>query len=197
LIEFLQHIDRSLFLYLNGMHTPLLDQVMYYASKGLLWFPLYLVFLFLVIRKYKWQALLIILFAALMITVSDQFASLSKDFFQRLRPSNEPGLNVHLVFAYKGGQYGFYSAHASNSFATAVFLIMLLNRQYRFFFIPVLLWSCFLSYTRIYLGVHYPGDTLTGIIIGSFLGFVSAKIFLMISGRWKDNRNDPEAQKRP
>jgi undecaprenyl-diphosphatase len=156
---------------------------MYYSSKSVLWVPLYLVFLFFVIRKFRWQALLVIILAAVMITISDQLCNLSKDFFQRLRPSYEPGLTVHLVNAYKGGLYGFYSAHASNTFAIAVFLSILMAGYYRFFWILPFLWALFMSYTRIYLGVHYPGDILTGIIIGSLLGFGSGTLFLWISGR--------------
>ena len=174
MITFLHDIDRSFFLFLNGLNTTFLDPVMYYASKSILWLPLYLFFLFLVIRKYKWQTLLILILAAIMITISDQLSNLSKDFFQRLRPSNEPGLTVHLVFAYKGGMFGFYSGHASNSFAIAVFLIMLMEKHQRYFFIPVVLWAFFVSYTRIYLGVHYPGDVFAGMIVGSLIGYFCA-----------------------
>jgi undecaprenyl-diphosphatase len=182
-ITFLNDIDHKLFLFLNGIHFHFLDPVMYYSSKGVLWVPLYLVFLFFVIRRLRWQALLVILFAALMITVSDQLCNLSKDYFHRLRPSYEPGLTVHLVNAYKGGLYGFYSAHASNTFAIAVFLSVLTAGYFRFFWILPFLWALFMSYTRIYLGVHYPGDILTGMIVGSLLGFVSGKLCLWISCR--------------
>lgn len=164
---------------------------MYYASKSILWAPVYLLFLFLVIQKYKWQTLFILVTAAIMITISDQLCNLSKDFFQRLRPSNEPGLIVHLVRAYKGGLYGFYSAHASNSFAIAVFVIMLLGKSYRCFFIPVILWAFFMAYTRIYLGVHYPGDTLMGIIMGSIIGYLFGRLYFIVSARFWNKTTDP------
>jgi undecaprenyl-diphosphatase len=181
LISFLKDIDTSLFLFLNGLNAPFLDTLMYYSSKSILWLPVYLAFLYLVIRNYKWQTLLVVLFAILMITFSDQLSNLAKDGFQRFRPSNEPGLTVHLVNAYKGGLYGFYSAHASNTFAVAVFVMMLLKHKYRYFFIPALLWALFMSYTRIYLGVHYPGDILAGMVVGSTLGYLSGKGFLEVS----------------
>jgi len=184
LIAFLHDIDRSVFLFLNGLNAPWLDPVIFYASKSMLWLPVYLFFLFLVIRKYKWQTILVLVFATVMILVSDQLCNLSKELFQRLRPSNEPGLTVHLVNAYKGGMYGFYSAHASNSFAIAVFMIMLVGKQYKYFFLPVLLWALFMAYTRIYLGVHYPGDTLAGILIGSLIGYLCGKICLRVSARF-------------
>lgn len=179
MMEVLQNIDRSLFLFLNGFHSSFFDPVMYYGSKGILWTPFYLILVFLVARKYRWQALLIMFTAAVMITASDQLANVSKELFSRLRPSYEPGLPVHLVYAYKGGMYGFYSAHASTTFAIAVYLIMLMERYHRFCFIPVILWACFMSYTRIYLGVHYPGDILAGVVIGSLMGYLASKFYFV------------------
>ncbi|HTX88034.1 MAG TPA: phosphatase PAP2 family protein [Bacteroidales bacterium] len=180
MIGFLNHIDHQIFLFLNGMHNPFFDQVMYTATKGILWLPVYLVFLYLVIRKYRWQSLWILLFAALMITASDQLANLVKDLTHRYRPSQETGLEVHLVNAYKGGTWGFYSAHASNTFSVAVFLILVLGDTYRWFFIPALLWALFMSYTRIYLGVHFPGDTLAGMAAGTLIGIVFATLSLLV-----------------
>jgi undecaprenyl-diphosphatase len=135
LIEFLNNIDREFFLFLNGFHNSFFDGLMFAATKGLLWMPLYLFFLFFVIRKYKWKTLVIILFAAFMILCSDQLSDLVKEFVHRVRPSRQPGLMVHIVEAYKGGTYGFYSAHASNTFSVVVFLIIILGRKYPHLFI--------------------------------------------------------------
>jgi len=142
----------------------------------MIWIPLYLVFLYLVIRHYKWQTLIILVFTVLMILVSDQLTNLVKESVQRLRPSHEPGLMVHIVDAYKGGTYGFYSAHASNNFAIACFLILLLGKYYHYFFIPVLIYALIMSYSRIYLGLHYPGDTLAGMIAGILIGLIMGKL---------------------
>jgi undecaprenyl-diphosphatase len=176
LIEFLDHIDRTFFLLLNGFHNPFFDQVMYVATKSLMWLPLYLFFFFFMIRKYKWNTLVIIVFAALMIFASDQLSNLVKETVHRLRPSNQPGLMVHIVEAYKGGTYGFYSAHASNTFSVVVFLVILLGRKYPYVYIPAIFWSLFVSYTRIYLGVHYPGDILAGWIAGGLVGLLFGKV---------------------
>ena len=157
---------------------------MFRATQSLLWIPLYLLFLFLIFRQYKWKIVLIIVIAAIMIFVSDQLANLFKDLFHRLRPSQEPGLAVHLVNAYKGGQYGFYSSHATNTFSIAVFLIVLIGKKYKWFFIPALLWSSFMSYTRIYLGVHFPGDIVAGIIMGIFIGYLFSRIFSKLNKNW-------------
>ena len=176
MLEHLQNIDRSLFLFLNGIHNGFFDHIMLWITRGIIWIPLYLVFFYLVIRHYKWQTLVILLFTVLLILASDQLTNLVKETVQRLRPSHEPGLMVHIVEANKGGTYGFYSAHASNSFAIAIFLILLLGRQYRYFFIPVILWALIMSYSRIYLGLHYPGDTLAGMIAGGVIGYTMGRI---------------------
>jgi len=150
----------------------------------MVWIPLYLVFLYLIIRQYKWKGIMVIVLAALMILVSDQLANLIKDIFQRLRPSNEPGLMVHLVNAYKGGEYGFYSSHATNTASIAVFMIVLVRKRFRWIWIIAIPWALLMSYTRIYLGVHFPGDTLAGIVMGSLIGlFFGRMVIYFLSQR--------------
>ena len=159
---------------------------MFWVTKGLLWLPLILFFLFFLIRKYKWDVLVVVGFAALMIIASDQLTNLVKESVQRLRPSNQPGLMVHIVEAYKGGTYGFYSGHASNTFCVAVFLFVLLGRKYWYVTVTAILWSLVMSYTRIYLGVHYPGDILAGWVAGGMIGYLfgkgAVKIIYIIRG---------------
>jgi len=161
---------------------------MFQATKSITWIPLYLVFLNLIIRQYKWNGLIILVLAALMILVSDQLSNLAKDTFQRLRPSHEPGLMVHLVNAYKGGEYGFYSSHATNNFSIAVFLIVLTGKRFKWLWIVALTWAFLMSYTRIYLGVHFPGDILAGMMMGSLIGYFSGRIVLYclsLINKWK------------
>jgi undecaprenyl-diphosphatase len=153
---------------------------MYQLTKALVWIPLYLFFLYLIIRQYKWKAIMIVVLAALMILVSDQLSNLAKETFQRLRPSNEPGLMVHLVNAYKGGDYGFYSAHATNNFSIAVFLIVLTGKRFKWIWTIALSYALIISYTRIYLGVHFPGDIIMGAIMGSLIGYFFGRITLFL-----------------
>ncbi|MCK9203983.1 MAG: phosphatase PAP2 family protein [Bacteroidales bacterium] len=175
MINWLIHIDQQAFLFLNGLHCPFLDTVMFWGTKSLIWLPLFLFLLYLTIRKYRWQTLWILLFTALMVTFSDQLANVFKEWIARPRPSHEPGLTgVNTVNGYSGGMFGFYSGHASTTMAIAVFMIVLLQDRYRFLLPLLLLWAVFMSYTRIYLGVHYPLDILTGMALGAMIGYGTA-----------------------
>ncbi len=181
MLETLLSIDRSLFFFLNGLHSSFVDPIMFWGTQSLIWLPLYLLFFYLVIRQYKWQSFWILLFAAIMILVSDQLSNVFKDWVVRPRPTFEPGLTgIHTVNGYTGGQYGFYSAHASNTLAVAIFLILILKNRYKYFTPLILFWAAFMSYTRIYLGVHYPLDIIAGWLAGSLTGFCAALLCLRI-----------------
>jgi undecaprenyl-diphosphatase len=172
MLEALLSIDRSLFFFLNGLHCPFFDPVMFWGSKTLIWLPLYLLMLCLIIKQYKWQTLWILIFTAIMILLSDQLSNIFKDWVARPRPTFEPGLTgIHTVNGYIGGKYGFYSAHASNNMAIAIFLILILRNRYKYFSLLILSWAVFMAYTRIYLGVHYPGDILAGLFAGALIGW--------------------------
>src|SRR5512138_1975455 len=173
MIEELTHIDRSLFIFLNGLHSPVMDTVMVYLTKPLLWLPLFLFLLWDVFRAYRVKGFWVLLFTALAITASDQLSVVVKDAVMRLRPSQDPSLCcVHLVDGYKGGLYGFYSSHASNTFTIAVLVIIVLRKEIRVIAPIMILWAGIMSYTRIYLGVHYPGDILAGLTVGCVLGLL-------------------------
>lgn len=179
LIEF----DKELFLFLNGIHSPFWDQVMWYISEKWFWIPLYVFFLYLIWRNFKKDFWIILIGVAVLITITDQtHLHLFKNMFERLRPTHDPSLEglVHTVNDYRGGKFGFVSGHASNSFAIAVFLSILLGAKYKYFTPLILFWASLVAYSRIYLGVHFPGDILGGAILGSIYGITIAVIVLEI-----------------
>jgi len=145
---------------------------MWLFSEKFFWLPLYAWFLWLLYKKYPRKYWSVIVSIVLMIVVSDQLCNLAKDSVMRLRPSHNPQLSavVHIVNDYRGGAFGFYSGHASNAFAVALFMITLIARKFRYIVPVALTYAVLTAYSRVYLGVHYPGDILTGAIIGSLLG---------------------------
>jgi undecaprenyl-diphosphatase len=177
MLDTLKSLDQSLFLYLNGHHSSFFDNVMWWGTNTLTWLPLYVLLLFIVIRRYKWQAVWVLIFTAVMILFSDQLSNVVKDWVARPRPTHEPGLaGIHTLNGYLGGEFGFYSAHATNNMSIAIFLILILPNTYRYFPLLIICWAVFMAYTRIYLGVHYPGDTLAGWIAGGLIGWIFGQL---------------------
>jgi undecaprenyl-diphosphatase len=174
----LEHLDQQLFLFLNSLNSPFLDKVMHAISETVIWAPLYLAILIYLGFKYKRKFLVILLFLIFAITLSDQVSvHLFKNIFHRLRPCHEPALvgMVHLVRGECGGLYGFVSSHASNCFNVALLSLMLVKK--RWFSVCMLIWASVIGYSRVYLGVHYPGDVICGAMVGAFIGWGVYKLY--------------------
>jgi len=177
-MDWILQIDKQIFLAINGWHNEVWDGIMWWISGKTTWWPFYLLLLTYMGWKKKWQLLPIILFIALVITMTDQTSvHLFKNVFLRLRPCHEPSLEglVHLVNNKCGGQYGFISSHAANTFGVA-FLTLLWIRE-RWFTAVMVSWALLVAYSRVYLGVHYPGDVLIGAIWGAGCGWLLYLLF--------------------
>lgn len=171
MLETLIHWDEKLFLFLNGLHADWLDPIMRFITGRNEWIPLYLLIIILIIRQLGWRSVFMLLGFGLLITLADQSASgFFKPFFERLRPCHNPEIE-HLVHTIKrcGGQYGFASSHASNTFALGTFLFLVYRNMWSKL---MLVWAAVVSYSRIYAGVHYPGDILMGAILGVLSAFI-------------------------
>lgn len=194
--NWLIYTDTQLFIFLNSFHSPFWDTIMWHISGKLEWLPLYGVLLYFIIRKYKWNSIAILLSIALIITLADTISSqLIKDNVQRLRPTHNPAISelIHTVNNYRGGRYGFVSSHASNSFAIAVFLSLLFKNKW--FSVCIVLWALTVSYSRIYLGVHYPGDIIGGALLGGIIAFLIFKLFKFLEPKLQKINTDTHADR--
>ncbi|MFV8226723.1 phosphatase PAP2 family protein [Christiangramia aquimixticola] len=171
-------LDRELFLFLNNLGTETWDWLWIAISDKWMAIPLYAILLFLIFKKFGWKATLVIMVVVtLLITATDQLANLFKHGFERPRPCRQEGVMEYARYvAERCGRFGYFSAHAANSTGVAIFLGLLFKKHYPKLFVFLLFWAVIVSYSRIYLGVHYPGDVLTGMFVGVIFGFLFYKI---------------------
>lgn len=187
-MEQLIHLDQQLFLWLNGLHTSWLDGFMYALTYKYTWVPFYLMLIYFFFKEYGWKGFYVLVAVILTITLSDQITSgFMKPFFARWRPCHDPkiGSLVHVVHGC-GGSYGFASSHAANTFALATIVWLLFKDKWK----PtrwIFLWAGIVSYTRIYVGVHYPGDVLVGALVGMLCAYVVYQVLAWISRQYLSN----------
>ena len=184
-MEEIIQFDKQLLLMVNGSDSVFLDYVVLTLTNAKTWIPLYLSLFYVVVMTHKpnWRDILLILGAAglcvlLAGTVDD---SIVKPLVARWRPTHDPeiGMLVDVVNDYRGGNYGFFSAHASNTFSIALFFSLLI--RHRLFVIFMVCWSLINCWTRLYLGVHYPGDITVGLIWGAIVGYSVYRLYCRIT----------------
>ncbi|GAB4395278.1 MAG: phosphatase PAP2 family protein [Microscillaceae bacterium] len=171
--------DTYCLLWLNGQHHPWLDPPMFWMSETLTWLPLHFFLLYKMwqsLRQYFWRGVLAVV---LVISLADGCTSqVMKPYFRRLRPTHEASIQarIHTVAGYRGGRYGFASSHAANTFGLAMLLYLLFRKRWPYAG-ALFAWAALVSYTRIYLGVHYPLDLLAGAAVGIFFAYLISRVY--------------------
>lgn len=173
-------LDKELFLYLNTLGTSTWDGFWAFISEKTYWIPLYALLLYLLFKNFGFnKTILILVLTLLMVLLTDQITNLFKDGFQRPRPcfTKEFEGIMRGIGCERRGQYGFTSAHASNHFAVALLLGLIFKSKFKWMLFVLLIWAAFISYSRIYLGVHFPLDVICGAAMGLLLGFGFYKLY--------------------
>ena len=180
MLDRIKQIDTELLIFLNNLGDESWDPIWIAITDKFTFLPLFLLIIFLLFKKNGIKGLFIILlFISFLILFTDQFTNLVKDFTQRLRPCRLDELqNLLREIDIRCGKYGFFSAHAANSISVAIFILNCVNESVKKYLKPILiLWVLFFSYSRIYLGVHYPLDTIFGLTFGLLSGYLFTCIY--------------------
>jgi undecaprenyl-diphosphatase len=191
MLETIRNIDTQLLLFFNHLNNEFLDFIFYWISDKWIWIPFYIFLSYVIIRKYKSDFIIVIIFVAAAITISDQLAStVIKQNVMRLRPCHDPSImeQVHLVKGYCGGKYGFISSHAANVFTLAAFISGIMGSGRTGLSATLFIWAIVVSFSRVYLGVHYPADIIVAAALGMGIGFVFQRIFSSVNSKYSFNK---------
>lgn len=179
MFEKLHSLDTQLFIFLNSLGSESYDGFWLIITKQTNWIPLFLLLLYLIYKKTGIkQTAYLLLFVAVLILATDQITNVFKYTFQRVRPCNNPEINTFIRVVQSRSSFSFFSGHAANSMAVATFLYLIFKKQIKFFGL-LFLWPLIFAYSRIYLGLHYPLDILSGYFFGGIMGFLMYKGYLL------------------
>ncbi|ESU23289.1 PA-phosphatase-like phosphoesterase [Flavobacterium enshiense DK69] len=176
-MEKIIQLDKQLFVFLNGLGSEQYDGLWLFITKQFYWAPIFLYVFYLLYKKVGWKHLLLILVSiAVMITFTDQFTNLIKNSVQRLRPCNDLEIKDMIRIVKSSSSFSYFSGHAGNSMASTVFVFLILRKYYKYAFL-LFLFPLIFAYSRIYLGLHFPGDILSGYLFGIIAGFGFSKLY--------------------
>lgn len=177
MLEKILTLDTQLFIYLNSLGSETYDGLWLLITKQVNWIPFFLLLFYLIYKKLGIkQTGYLLIFVAVLILATDQITNLFKYTFQRPRPCNNPEINSFIRIVQSRSSFSFFSGHAANTMAVAVFLYHIFRKQFKYFWL-LFLWPLIFAYSRIYLGLHYPIDILSGYLCGLILGSLMYKAY--------------------
>lgn len=179
-MEKIIQFDKELLVFLNSLGSEPFDGFWLFITKQLHWTPLFLFIFYLLQKKIGWKNFgIVILTLALLIVFTDQVTNLVKNSVQRLRPCNDPEINSIIRIVKSSSTYSYFSGHAANSMASTVLIFMIFKSYYRHAYL-LFLFPLIFAYSRIYLGLHFPGDILSGYFFGIFSGYLFYRLYLIV-----------------
>ncbi|NMH25428.1 phosphatase PAP2 family protein [Flavobacterium solisilvae] len=177
MLEKIIDFDKQAIVFLNNLGSETYDGLWLIITKQVYWTPFFLFIFYLLQKKIGWKKFgLYILFTAVLILICDQTVNLFKYGFERLRPINDEEIKGLLRIVKTSKSFSFFSGHATNSMASTVFMFMILRKYYKHAYL-LFLFPLIFAYSRIYLGLHFPTDILTGYVFGATMGFVCYKLY--------------------
>lgn len=184
MLEKLLNLDTKLFVFLNGLGSENFDGLWLIITNQAYWTPFFLLLFYIINKKLgAKQTLYILLFVGVLIAFTDQATNLVKNTVQRLRPCNNPEINSFIRIVQSRSSFSFFSGHAANTMAVATFLYCILKPYFKYFAL-LFLWPLIFAYSRIYLGLHYPVDILSGYAAGAIFGFILFKIYQKVQPKY-------------
>lgn len=194
MLDKLHELDRDVFVYLNSLGSEFFDPFWEFITKQVNWIPLFAIIAYLAFKRLGWRhALLVVGMIALLIAFTDQTTNLFKNGFQRLRPGNNPEIAGIIRAIQHRSSFSFISGHAANSMAAAFFLYKVMKPYLKYMGF-IFLWPLIFAYSRIYLGLHYPGDILMGYVWGIFTSWLVLKLYVYLRDKYfpeKEHLDNP------
>lgn len=172
MLDSIQYVDEQLLLAINQFQGSL-DSFFLFLSNKYNWIPLYIFLLLYFMWQRGWKKALIFLGLTIVVVGACDFLSVHafKNVFERLRPCHNPELEgvVKIINNKCGGEFGFVSSHAANHFGLAMWFVLVFANYFGWYKYPFWIWAILIGVSRVYLGVHYPGDVLVGALLGVLL----------------------------
>ncbi len=188
-MEQIIQLDKELFIFLNNLGSEPFDSLWLFITKQLHWTPFFLFVFYLLQKKIGWKNFgIVVVILALMITFTDQMTNLMKNSVQRLRPCNDEELKGLIRVVKNSKSFSYFSGHASNSMASTVLIFAILRQYYRHAYL-LFLFPLIFAYSRIYLGLHFPADILSGYVFGALTGFLFYRLYLLVHKRMTETSN--------
>ena len=177
MLEKIIDLDKSLFVFLNNLGSEPFDAIWLLITKQINWIPFFILLAYILHKKINQkQFLYALVLIALMIAFSDQMTNLVKNNVQRLRPCNDEALTGLIRIVKDSETFSYFSGHAANSMAAMMFLFLIFRQHYKYSYL-IFLYPLIFAYSRIYLGLHFPLDIISGYIFGSLVGLMFYRIY--------------------